>query len=54
MQRMTENRVRHLPVMEEKKLIGILSIGDVIKFVISAQAATIEHLEKYVTGQYPG
>jgi CBS domain-containing protein len=46
---MTEKQVRHLPVLEGTKLIGIVSIGDVMKWIISAQAGEIE---RYVTGDY--
>jgi CBS domain-containing protein len=47
---MTEERVRHLPVIKGPKMLGILSIGDLIKYLISAQAETIDNLEQYLTG----
>ena len=47
---MTDNSIRHLPVMEDRKLIGIVSIGDVVKAIISDQAETIKHLENYIAG----
>jgi CBS domain-containing protein len=47
---MTEKRIRHLPILDEGKIVGILSIGDLVKWVISAQAATIDHLEQYLYG----
>jgi CBS domain-containing protein len=48
---MTENRVRHLPVMDDGKLIGLLSIGDLVKDIISEQRFTIEQLEHYIMGR---
>ena len=50
---MTDSRIRHLPVMDGKKMIGLVSIGDLVRGIISAQTATIEALEKYITGDYP-
>ena len=48
---MTENRLRHLPVMEGGQLLGIISIGDLVKDIISEQQFIIEQLEHYITGQ---
>ena len=45
---MTEKRVRHLPVLSEKKVIGIISIGDVVRAMITDQQRTIEQLEQYI------
>ena len=47
---MTEKRVRHLPVMDSEKLIGIISIGDAVKAVIAEQEEVIEQLEQYIAG----
>ncbi|MGQ9662931.1 MAG: CBS domain-containing protein [Kiritimatiellia bacterium] len=47
---MTEKRVRHLPVIEKSKLVGIVSIGDVVKAIIADQQFTIRQLENYITG----
>jgi len=51
MEIMTDKRVRHLPVVEDDRLVGIISIGDLVKWIISAQTATIEHLTRYVFGE---
>jgi len=51
MRLMTEKRVRHLPVMENGDFVGILSIGDVVRWMISAQTATIDQLTKYIYGE---
>ena|SRR2546425_3609812 len=48
---MTENRLRHLPVMDSGKLVGLVSIGDLVKDIISEQKFMIEQLEHYITGE---
>lgn len=50
----TEHRVRHLPVMENGALVGVVSIGDLVRWIIATQKMTIEQLEKYIAGGYPG
>ena len=54
MRLMTEHRIRHLPVVEEGKIVGVISIGDLVKYVISCQSAAIAHLESYISGGYSG
>jgi CBS domain-containing protein len=50
MELMTERRIRHLPVVEGGTMIGMISIGDLVRAVIEEQASTIEHLEKFIAG----
>ena len=50
---MTRNRIRHLPILENEKMLGIISIGDLVKWVVSEQEETIEHLQNYISSKYP-
>ena len=52
MRLMTENRIRHLPVLDGENILGIVSIGDLVNWIISAQTTTIYQLQTYISG-YP-
>ena len=51
---MTDKHIRHLPVVENGKILGVVSIGDLVKWMISAQQQTISQLNDYITNKYPG
>jgi len=50
MEIMNEKRIRHLPVLEDKKIVGIISIGDVLKIMIKEQKELIDNLQKFISG----
>lgn len=53
MRLMNDHRVRHLPVVDEGQVVGVVSIGNLVHWIISAQNAAIGHLEDYISGKYP-
>lgn len=53
MERMTVHRIRHLPVVDGGKLVGVVSIGDVVNWIMHAQRHAIQQLTGYISGQYP-
>lgn len=50
MRLMTEHRVRHLPVLEANRILGVISIGDLVNWIITAQSSTIHQLQTYISG----
>ena len=54
MRLMTENRIRHLPVVDRDQVAGVVSIGDLVNWIITAHEETIGHLQSYIAGNYPG
>lgn len=54
MQLMTEKKIRHLPVVEDGKVCGVISIGDVVKTIIATQKVEIDSLRDFIGGGYPG
>jgi len=54
MRLMTSRRLRHLPVLRNDEVVGLVSMGDLVSWLIDAQHQTIEHLRNYINGSYPG
>ncbi len=54
MKLMTTHRIRHLPVIDRGNVVNILSIGDLVKWIISSHERTIDELHSYIAGNYPG
>ena len=53
-QLMTTHRIRHLPVLDGQTLVGLISMGDLVKWVMESQQQTIQQLQGYISGSYPG
>jgi CBS domain-containing protein len=54
MRLMTEHRIRHLPILEMGRVVGVVSIGDLINWIIQTQREALNSLEDYISGKYPG
>lgn len=50
---MVDNRIRHLPVVRDATVVGVVSVGDLVNWIMSTQTAAIEQLENYISGGYP-
>ncbi len=50
---MSDRRVRHLPVMDKGAVVGVVSTGDIVKWIVAAQEVMVEQLNNYITGRYP-
>jgi CBS domain-containing protein len=53
MQLMTDHRIRHLPVLDGQKVVGVISMGDLVQWILSAHEVMVEQLQNYITGRYP-
>ena len=54
MRLMTGKRIRHLPVIEDDRVMGVVSIGNLVNWIISVQGAAIDQMERYIGSEYPG
>ena len=53
MQLMTDHRIRHLPVLDGQTVVGVISMGDLVQWIISAHEVMVEQLNNYISGRYP-
>jgi CBS domain-containing protein len=53
LQLMTERRIRHLPVLEGQRVVGVISMGDVVQWIVTAHEVMVEQLNNYIMGRYP-